>query len=96
METNKLVNGQMSFTGLLDSVKKVNTEDGVKYIHKFLLASPDNYTPPTTLFIGSPRRIIDVGNETTVKCRPYGWSRKHKTKDGKAYSIQNHALEEVI
>lgn len=96
METSKLENGQMAFTGLLDAVKKVDTEDGVKHIHKFLIASPDNYTPPTTLFIGSPRQIIDVGKEATVICRPYGWSRKFRGKDGKTYSNQNHALEEVI
>ena len=88
---SELKNGQMQFTGMLDAVKKVETEDGVKHIHKFLIPAADKYTSPTQLYVGSPRQICDVGKDATVLVSVYGWSRKRN-----GHSFQNHALAEVI
>lgn len=88
---NKLGNGQMEFHGRLDAVKKIETQNGVKYIHKFLIPSGDEYGSPTQLYVGSPRQICDVMSDATVVCSVYGWTRKHKGN-----SFQNHALDEVL
>jgi hypothetical protein len=91
MASVKLQNGQFEFMGRLEAFKKVDTQNGVKFIHKFLIPSPDNYSSPTQLYVGSPRQICDVGKDASVAVSVYGWSRK---KNGQ--SFQNHALEEVI
>ena len=88
---DQLKNGQFEFTARLDAVKKIDTANGIKYIHKFLIPAPDQYSTPTQLYVGSPRQIGDVTSDQTVKVSIYGWSRK---SNGNSY--QNHALEEVI
>ena len=96
MATSENPNGTMEFNGFLNAIKKVDTDEGVKFIHKFLIPAPDTLTPPTQLYVGSPRQICDVGKDATVLVRVYGWSRKSKGGNGKNYSFQNHALEEVL
>jgi len=91
MAIAKLENGQMEFTGRLDAVKKVETEHGVKFIHKFLIPSPDNYSSPKQLYVGSVRQICDISKDASVVVSVYGWSRK-----ANGHSFQNHALDEVI
>lgn len=88
---SKLQNGQFEFTGRLEAIKKVDTENGKKYIHKFLIPAKDEYSTPTQLFVGSPRQICDVASDQTVTVSVYGWSRKSN-----GHSFQNHALEEVL
>ena len=92
----ELKNGQMQFTGTLDAVKKVDTEDGIKHIHKFLIPAINTLNYPTQLYVGSPRQICDLTKEATVTVSVYGWSRKFTTKNGERGSNQNHALDEVI
>jgi hypothetical protein len=91
MTANALPNGQFLIQAFLDAFKKVDSENGVKFIHKFLIAAPDTLTKPTELYVGSPRQICDVGKDATVHVRVYGWSRRSNGK-----SFQNHALEEVL
>ena len=87
----KLTNGQFEFHGRLEEVKKIETQEGIKYLHKFLIPSGDEYTSPTQLFVGSPRQICDLMADATVVCSVYGWSRKRN-----GLTFQNHALEEVL
>lgn len=89
--STNLPNGQFHFTGRLEAFKKVDTQHGTKFIHKFLIPAPDVYSQPTQLFVGSPRQICDVGKDADVTVSVYGWSRKSG-----GHSFQNHALEEVL
>lgn len=88
---SELENGQMRFQARLDAIKEVDTQHGKKFIHKFLIPAPDVYNPPTQLYVGSPRRITEVGKDADVTVYIYGWSRRSGQ-----HSFQNHALEEVI
>ncbi len=88
---SKLNNGQFEFNGRLEAVKKVETDNGIKYIHKFLIPAADEYSSPTQLFVGSPRQICNVSEDSSVSVSIYGWSRKSQGR-----SFQNHALEEII
>ncbi|MBI5557494.1 MAG: hypothetical protein HY885_07640 [Deltaproteobacteria bacterium] len=91
MGTSENPNGTFQFQAYLDALKKVDTSNGVKFIHKFLIPAPDTLSSPTQLYVGSPRQICDVGKDATVLVRVYGWSRKTKGN-----SFQNHALEEIL
>jgi len=87
----KLSNGQFEFHGRLEAVKKIETQDGIKYLHKFLIPSGDEYSSPTQLYVGSVRQICDIASDHHVTVGIYGWSRK---RNGNTF--QNHALEEVL
>lgn len=91
MATKTHPNGTFEFEAYLDAVKKVETDNGVKFIHKFLIPASSTLSSPTQLYVGSPRQICDVGKDATVVVRVYGWSRK-----ANGNSFQNHALEEVL
>jgi hypothetical protein len=91
MTTSALPNGTFQIEAYLDAIKKVDSDEGVKFIHKFLIPAVDRLSSPTQLYVKSPRQICDVGKDATVHVRVYGWSRK-----AKGNSYQNHALEEVI
>lgn len=91
MTTSALPNGTFQFEAYLDAIKKVNGDEGVKFIHKFLIPSTSTISYPTQLYVKSPRQICDVGKDATVLVRVYGWVRK-----AKGNSYENHALEEVL
>lgn len=91
MTTSALPNGTFQIEAYLDAIKKVDSDEGVKFIHKFLIPAASTISSPTQLYVKSPRQICDVGKDATVVVRVYGWSRKSKGN-----SFQNHALEEVL